>query len=186
MKSCDVNELKSCLEADQTTVLIDVREYAEYAAGRIPGARLIPLGEIERRAAEINGSFPVYVVCRTGRRSAEAQRRLIALGFKDVRNVTGGFISWQAAGFPVEREERAPWSLERQVRFTAGLLVLIGALLAWFAHPGFVWLTALMGAGLVFAAATDSCAMGMMLAKMPWNRALDEKARAACHSPASQ
>jgi rhodanese-related sulfurtransferase len=183
MRSCDVKELQACLEADQTTVLIDVREYAEYAAGRIPGARLISLGEIERRAGEINRSFPVYVVCRTGRRAAEAQRKLIARGFNDVRNVTGGFMSWQAAGFPVERDERAPWSLERQVRFTAGLLVLIGALLAWFAHPGFVWLPALVGAGLVFAAATDSCAMGMMLAKMPWNRALDEKARAACHSP---
>jgi rhodanese-related sulfurtransferase len=183
LRSCNVNELQACLVAGQARAIIDVREYAEYAAGRIPGARLIPLGAIERRAGEIDRSFPVYVVCRTGRRSGEAQRKLVALGFPDVRNVTGGFMSWRAAGFPIERDERAPWSLERQVRFVAGLLTLVGALLAWFVHPGFVWLPALLGAGLVFAAVTDSCAMGMMLARLPWNRALDENARAACHPP---
>jgi hypothetical protein len=73
--------------------------------------------------------------------------------------------------------------LDRQTRFVAGLLALIGALLAWFVHPGFVWMPALSGAGLVFAAVTDGCARGMMLAKLPWNRALDETARAACHPP---
>lgn len=183
MRSCNVNELQACLEAGQARAIIDVREYAEYAAGRIPGASLIPLGAIERRAGEIDRSVPVYVVCRTGRRSGEAQRKLVALGFPDVRNVTGGFMSWRAAGFPIDRDERAPWSLERQVRFVAGLLTLVSALFAWFVHPGFVWLSALLGAGLVFAAVTDSCAMGMMLAKLPWNRALDEKARTACHPP---
>lgn len=181
-----MTELQACLEDGQARAIIDVREYAEYAAGRIPGARLIPLGAIERRAEEIDRSFPVYVVCRTGRRSGEAQRKLIALGFTDVRNVAGGFLSWRDAGFPIERDERAPWSLERQVRFVAGLLALIGALLAWFVHPGFVWLPALLGAGLVFAAVTDSCAMGMMLAKLPWNRTYDEKARPACDSPNAQ
>jgi hypothetical protein len=73
--------------------------------------------------------------------------------------------------------------LDRQARFVAGLLALIGVLLAWFVNTGFVWLPAMLGAGLVFAAVTDSCVMGMMLAKLPWNRALDEKARADCHPP---
>jgi rhodanese-related sulfurtransferase len=58
-----VNELQACLEAGQARAIIDVREYAEYAAGRIPGSRLIPLGEIGRRAGEIDRSLPVYVVC---------------------------------------------------------------------------------------------------------------------------
>lgn len=183
MRSCNVNELQACLEAGQARARDVARCVLDVLSDINDRARLIPLGAIERRAGEIDRSFPVYVVCRTGRRSGEAQRKLVALGFPDVRNVTGGFMSWRAAGFPIERDERAPWSLERQARVVAGLLTLVGALLAWFVHPGFVWLPALLGAGLVFAAVTDSCAMGMMLARLPWNRALDENARAACHPP---
>ena len=70
---------------------------------------------------------------------------------------------------PFERDENAPWALERQVRFAAGLLVLTGVLSSVFVHPYFVWLSAFVGAGLVFAAVTDTCAMGLLLAKMPWN-----------------
>ena len=86
-----------------------------------------------------------------------------------VVNVTGGTNDWVAAGLPVERG-KSTISLERQVRIAAGSLALAGALLAWFVHPAFVWLSALIGAGLVFAGVTDTCGMGMLLAKMPWNR----------------
>jgi hypothetical protein len=61
-------------------------------------------------------------------------------------------------------------SLERQVRIAAGFLVLAGSLLAFFVHPYFVALPAFVGAGLMFAGITDSCAMGMLIAKMPWNQ----------------
>src|SRR5262245_28910614 len=122
-QNCDVHDLRGALAAG--CVLVDVREYPEYAAGRIPGARLIRLGEIERRAAELDPALPIYVVCRSGRRGAEAQEKLGKMGFKDVRNVSGGLLAWEAAGFEVERDARAPWSLERQVRLAAGLLVLL-------------------------------------------------------------
>ncbi len=62
--------------------------------------------------------------------------------------------------------------LERQVRIAAGSLVVIGAAVGQFVHPGGFGLSAFMGAGLVFAGLTDTCGMGMMIAKMPWNRAL--------------
>jgi hypothetical protein len=55
------------------------------------------------------------------------------------------------------------------VRIAAGLLVLLGALLGWLVHPVFVSLAAFLGAGLVFAGVTDTCGMGMLLARMPWN-----------------
>lgn len=168
-----VQELHSSLAQREGCCLIDVREYAEYAGGRIPGARLIPAGELERRALEIDRSKPVYVACRTGRRSAEAQRRLRAIGFEDVRNVSGGVMAWEAAGFAIERDDRAPWSLERQVRFVAGLIVLAGIFLSIFIAEEFIALSAFIGAGLVFASITDSCAMAMLLARMPWNRAKD-------------
>jgi hypothetical protein len=61
-------------------------------------------------------------------------------------------------------------SLERQIRITAGSLVLLGALLGWFLHPACVSLSAFVGAGLIFAGITNTCGMGLLLARMPWNQ----------------
>jgi rhodanese-related sulfurtransferase len=166
---CEVAELRLQLESDSVT-LVDVREFAEYAAGRIPGSRFIPLGQLALRSDELDRGCTVFMVCRTGRRAAEGRQRLLSLGFNNVICVSGGFAAWQAAGFPVERDERAPWSLERQVRLVAGSIVLLAVLLAVFVAQPFVWLAAFIGAGLAFAAITDSCLMGMMLARLPWNR----------------
>jgi rhodanese-related sulfurtransferase len=150
--------------------LVDVREYAEYAGGRVNGAKLLPLGDLEKRHAELDHTKPIYVMCRTGRRSGEAQRKLKSLGFTNVINVVGGFEAWKKEQLPFERDEKAPWALERQVRFVAGLLVLTGVLLSIFVHPYFVGLAGFVGAGLTFAGATDWCGMGLLLAKMPWNQ----------------
>jgi len=73
------------------------------------------------------------------------------------------------SGLPVVRGKKAI-SLERQVRIAAGFLVLLGALLGWLVHPAFIGLSAFIGAGLVFAGVTDTCGMGMLLARMPWNQ----------------
>ncbi|HXG85878.1 MAG TPA: rhodanese-like domain-containing protein [Pyrinomonadaceae bacterium] len=166
---CDVAELKNCLQNGARN-LIDVREYAEFAGGRVKGAKLIPLGDIEKRYAEIERDKPAFVICRSGKRASEAQRKLLALGFSDVRNVRGGFEAWKAAGFDFEKDAKAVWSLERQVRFAAGSLVVLGVVLSLLLHPYFIALSAFVGAGLVFAAATETCGMAMMLAKMPWNK----------------
>jgi hypothetical protein len=69
----------------------------------------------------------------------------------------------------VSRGKKA-MSLERQVRILAGFLTFTGAALGFFVHPYFVGLSAFIGAGLMFAGITDTCGMGMMLAKMPWNQ----------------
>jgi rhodanese-related sulfurtransferase len=169
--SVRVMELGEALAAGAHCQVVDVREYPEYAGGRVPGARLIPLGELERRGGELDRSRAVYLVCRSGRRSAEAQQTLRGLGFTDVIDVEGGMLAWEQAGLPVEREERAPWSLERQVRFVAGLIVLTGVLMSVLVAQPFIWVSGFVGAGLVFAALTDTCAMGLLLARLPWNRA---------------
>jgi rhodanese-related sulfurtransferase len=174
MSECTVLTLSEKLENDDLH-LVDVREYAEYAGGRVKGAKVLPLGELEKRHQELDHTKPIYVMCRTGRRSGEAQKKLQALGFTNVINVAGGFEAWKKEDLPFERDEKAPWALERQVRLTAGLLVLIGVLLSVLVHPYFVWLAGLIGAGLAFAAITDSCAMGMFLSKMPWNRKVGGK-----------
>ena len=83
-------------------------------------------------------------------------------------NVEGGTLACVDAGLPVVRGKKAV-SLERQVRIAAGSLVLLGAALS-FVHPAFVGLSAFVGAGLVFSGITDTCGMGMILARMPWNQ----------------
>ena len=169
MSECTVLGLHEKLQNGEIH-LVDVREQVEFAGGRVSGASLVPLSELEKRHAEIDHSKPVYVMCRTGRRSAEAQNRLMALGFTNVINVSGGMEAWKKEGLPVQRDERAPWSIERQVRFTAGLLVLLGVTLSLLVHPYFIALSALIGFGLAFTAAIDWCGMGLLIAKMPWNR----------------
>jgi rhodanese-related sulfurtransferase len=169
MGECTVLGLKEELGKENTT-LVDVREYAEFAGGRVSGAKLVPLSEIEKRHSELDHSHTVYVMCRSGRRSVEAQKRLRSLGFKNVVNVRGGIEAWKQEDLPLERDAKAPWALERQVRFAAGLLVLAGVLLSVFVNAYFVWIAGFVGAGLAFAGATDWCGMAMLLAKMPWNR----------------
>jgi rhodanese-related sulfurtransferase len=84
-------------------VLIDVREPWEYAQARIPGAALIPLGEVPDRIAEIPEDTDVYVHCHVGRRSAKAVEFLRAHGRPRAINVAGGIEAWQEAGLPVTR-----------------------------------------------------------------------------------
>jgi len=162
-------ELRALLAQAERLQLVDVREHAEFASGRIPGARLLPLGELQRRATELDRSQPVVCVCRSGKRSAQAIEKLAALGFDGVHQLDGGLMAWEQAGFPLEKDMRSPWALERQVRFAAGLLVLAGLSLSlvWPAAIGLSWF---VGTGLVFAAVTDWCGMGLLLARMPWNK----------------
>ncbi len=83
-------------------------------------------------------------------------------------NVEGGTLAWDQAGYPVIRGRKV-MSLERQVRIAAGSLVLTGIGLS-FLHPWLLGISAFVGAGLVFAGITDTCGMGMILARMPWNQ----------------
>ncbi len=169
MSECTVLTLNEKLEIEDLH-LIDVREYAEYAGGRVEGSKLLPLGDIEKRHKEIDHSKPIYVMCRTGNRSGQAQEKLKDLGFENVINVAGGFEDWKKENLPFEQDKKAPWDLERQVRFAAGLFVLIGFALSVLVHPYFIGIAGFIGAGLVFSAATNTCTMGLILSKMPWNR----------------
>lgn len=83
-------------------ILIDVREPWEYEEQHIPGARLIPLGELPERIAEVPTDSEVYVHCRTGGRSSRAVSYLRSQGRDQVRNVRGGLEAWEAAGLPTE------------------------------------------------------------------------------------
>jgi rhodanese-related sulfurtransferase len=81
--------------------LLDVRRPDEYEEFHVPGARLIPLDEFIDRLDEVPTDRTVYVICRTGSRSAKAAEFLVANGY-DAVNVTGGSLGWAEAGHPVE------------------------------------------------------------------------------------
>lgn len=164
-------DVEQRLSAGKPVTIIDVRTPAEFRGVHAAGARNVPIDELELHVDELRQAAaggPLYLICQGGGRSRKACERLAAAGI-GVVNVTGGTNEWVAAGLPVERG-RSTISLERQVRIAAGSLALTGALLAWFVHPAFVWLSAFIGGGLLFAGLTDTCGMGMLLAKMPWNR----------------
>jgi rhodanese-related sulfurtransferase len=158
--------------------LIDVRTPAEFRERHIELARNVPLDQLDPPAVlrERGGSCdePLYIICRSGSRGRQACERLIQAGCKNVLNVYGGTLACEAAGFRMV-EGRKTISLERQVRIAAGALVLISTLLAWLVHPAFLALGAFVGAGLIFAGITDTCGMGLLLARMPWNRVTDSE-----------
>lgn len=171
IKQISVKEIDEMLKNGDGCQVIDVRESAEFETEKIRQAKLVPLSNFERQTGEIEHSQPVYLMCRSGNRAKQAAEKLVKRGFTDVHVVEGGMQAWSKAGLPVVKGKSKIWSLERQVRFAAGLLVLIGVVLAFAVHPFFALLSGFIGAGLVLAAATDTCGMAMMLAKMPWNKA---------------
>lgn len=152
--------------------LIDVRTPVEFQEVHLDIARNIPLDRLDSASSMQSrhgaGSEPLYLICRTGSRGRQACERLLNAGYPNVVNIEGGTMACVEAGLPVVRGKKAI-ALERQVRILAGSLVVLGAILAWFIHPAFIGLSAFIGAGLVFAGITDTCGMGMMLSRMPWN-----------------
>jgi phage shock protein E len=88
-------------DTDPHKVILDVREPSETMMGHIAGALLIPLGEIERATGAFADDANVYVVCRSGNRSAFATEALMAAGKTNVKNVEGGMIAWVNAGHPI-------------------------------------------------------------------------------------
>lgn len=169
LNSITPQELHELSKAGKSPKLLDVRTPAEFGEVHVPFATNIPLDRLDPTAIAASSGEPVYCICQGGGRSKQACDKLAAAGIANVVNVTGGTRAWDQAGLPVVRGKKTI-SLERQVRIAAGSLVLLGVVLSYAVHPYFVGLSAFVGAGLVFAGVTDTCGMGMLLAKMPWNQ----------------
>jgi rhodanese-related sulfurtransferase len=95
MREIDVDQLEQVLGEGATVV--DVREPLEFAEAHVPGAVLIPMSELPGRVAELDATEPVYLICRSGQRSAVMCRLLAANGY-DAVNVAGGTLAWVRAG----------------------------------------------------------------------------------------
>jgi len=150
---------------------LDVRSPAEFEAAHIDGSRLAPLGSLH--VEEIREAFdvtqPIHVVCESGARAAQAVRKFDDAGLDSGVVLAGGIQAWQAQAFSLNLGKET-MGLERQVRITAGLMIVVGALLGFFVNPLWHILPAFIGAGLTLAGLTNTCAMGMLIAKMPWNQ----------------
>ena len=87
-------ELKKKMDAHEPFLLVDVREPHEYQICRIPGSKLIPLGEVAKRLNELNAADEIVVHCKAGMRSARAVELLMQSGFQRVHNLQGGILAW--------------------------------------------------------------------------------------------
>ncbi|MDQ0936361.1 rhodanese-like domain-containing protein [Streptomyces turgidiscabies] len=183
----------------QLTV-VDVRTPGEYASGHLPDALNIPLDQLRRALPALKEAADhgeLLVVCASGARSESACSVLADHGVPAL-TLTGGTQGWRERGLALQHpatEAPAAWSMERQVRFAAGGVVLAGLGLGRL-HPALRLLCAGVAGGLVFSAVSDTCGMAHLLAKLPHNRprpadldatlaALTRRARERAESPGS-
>lgn len=165
-----VQTLQERLSSEDAPRVLDVRTPAEFETAHIPGSYNVPLDNLREHRAELRAHLDedVVLVCRTGGRAEQAEKALAEAGLPGLRVLEGGMVAWESNGAPVNRGKQT-WELERQVRLVAGSLVL-SSVLGSIVVPELKWVAGGVGAGLTFAALSNTCAMGMLLAKMPWNR----------------
>lgn len=166
----DSQTLDDMLESAEPPRLLDVRTPGEFDSAHIAGAYNVPLDLLREHRDEIIKHLDqdIVLVCRSGQRAAQAEETLRESGLTNVHILNGGITAWEAKGFAVNRGRRR-WDLERQVRLVAGSIVLT-SILGSIAAPKLKWVAGAIGGGLTFAALSNTCAMGMLLAKLPYNR----------------
>ncbi len=169
LHTMDAQTLKQGLD-QQSVTLIDVREPGEFAGEHIPGATLVALSQFDPRKIPQTENTQLVLYCRSGNRSAIAAQKLFDAGFESVTHLSYGIGAWKEAGYPTVTNRDAPISLMRQVQIVAGSLVLTGLVLGALVSPWFLLLSGFVGAGLMFSGVTDTCMLGMLLAKLPYNQ----------------
>ena len=169
-------QLRAAQMGKQHPALLDVRTVAEYRAGHIPGAELIPLGELVPDTVvnrfgnpDLGHTETLYITCMSGSRAAQAAQQLKQAGYRNLALVEGGTQRWKQAGLPLRRCGNAI-SLERQVQIAIGSLLVLKVFLGYSVHELFFTLAAVVGAGLIVAGMTSWCGMARLIALMPWNR----------------
>ncbi|WP_084591526.1 rhodanese-like domain-containing protein [Gilvimarinus agarilyticus] len=156
--------------------VIDIRTAAEVKACHLPGSIHIPVNEItpERVRGALHDAGktgqPVYLLCQSGKRADMAANTLNGQLDEPLIIIEGGVNALTETSATLVNGTKTAISLECQVRIAAGGLVVTGVLTGFFIHPAFFALSGFVGTGLMFAGITDTCAMGMLIARMPWNR----------------
>jgi rhodanese-related sulfurtransferase len=170
VQTVDPQTLQAWMNAPESLTVIDVRSPAEFETVHIHGSTNVPLPLLGEHAAQVADRIDhrTVLVCQSGVRATDAQRRLTAVGMGDLHVLDGGVPAFDRAGGSVVRG-RTRWALERQVRLVAGSLVTAGVLGSLWKRPA-IALAGAIGAGLTVSALTDTCAMGRLLSALPHNR----------------
>ncbi|QCU77027.1 DUF2892 domain-containing protein [Citricoccus sp. SGAir0253] len=171
----DAQTLREWIDRHDDLIVLDVRSAAEFEGMHIKGSYNVPLPLLSEHADELAERLGrhVVLVCQSGVRAGQARTRLNTAGLENAVVLTGGVPAFEAAGGEVVRGAQR-WSLERQVRMAAGSLVLAGLVGGKLVSPKVSMLAGAIGAGLSFSAATNTCAMGNVLSRMPWNKSASE------------
>jgi rhodanese-related sulfurtransferase len=167
----DADTLKAWVDRHDDVVIIDVRSAAEFESLHIRGSYNVPLPLVAEHTQDVAQRVGrrVVLVCHSGVRAEQARQRLREVGLDSAVVLDGGAPAYATAGGDVVRGEQR-WAMDRQVRMVAGTLVTTGLLAGELVSPKLRLLAGAVGAGLAMSAATNTCAMGAALAKMPWNR----------------
>jgi rhodanese-related sulfurtransferase len=181
LKTIDAASLKQLIDSlpealhnrdRQQIMLVDVREIGEFTSERIASAISHPLSTFSPVSIRLQADLRIILCCQSGRRSTQAAQKLFESGFTDVTHLEGGLAAWKAAGYTTQIDRNAPISLFRQIQIAAGSLVALGTVLGAFISPWFLLLSGFVGCGLVFAGVSNTCAMGMLLMKLPYNQSV--------------
>ncbi|WP_373529457.1 rhodanese-like domain-containing protein [Nostoc sp.] len=169
LKTIEAQKLKHSLEHN-SVILVDVREPSEHAGEKIIDSVLVPLSNFDPAKVPIDPTKPIVLYCQSGKRSAQAAQKLISSGVGKVYHLEGGLNQWKQKGYSTQVNKNAPISMMRQVQIAAGFFVFTGTVLGAIISPWFLILSGFVGAGLMFAGITNTCAMAMLLAKLPYNQ----------------
>ncbi|GHO63258.1 sulfurtransferase [Ktedonobacter sp. SOSP1-52] len=156
----------------QDAIVLDVRTPAEFESKHIPGSHNIPLDQLPastNEIAKLASNASLLLICQSGTRARKAAEVLQTVPVSSLALLDGGIVAWEKAGKPCQLGVQK-WSMERQVRGVAGTLVLLGALGGLFAWKPLTWIAVLIGGGLAYSAASNTCGMALLLSKLPYNQ----------------
>ncbi len=167
-------------------IILDVRTKMEHAEKHIGfGHAHVPLDELKptdfMMRHGLDHDADVYILCRSGKRAAQAAEKFVAEGYRNVKVIEGGIVACEDCGHDIKgtsaqgpkpqgAKVKGPISLERQVRIAAGLFAAVGGALGLFVNPVFAIIPLFVGCCLIFAGVTDRCGMALVLTKAPWNK----------------
>ncbi len=178
MNTINATSFQEKLKTSEQLNIIDLRTFAEWQSEHINDCIHLPVqdlnaGTFQEVLAKIQGEKTLYLLCQSGRRAHMAVEKLKNHDGVQLIIIEGGLNALKEVGTSTitPNESRKVISLERQVRIAIGLMVLCGLALGIFVNTYFLAIPIFAGAGLVFAGLTDQCALGMLIARMPWNSA---------------
>jgi len=172
MSTISPSDLSHRIALGEAVRLLDVRTPGEFDSAHVEDSVLMPSDTFDADVLgqHIGTDEQVIVICQKGPRASAVIRKMQGAGYQSLTKLDGGVAAWIESGHPIV-EGGGAIGLDRQMRITAGLLILLGMALGTWVHAGFYGLSAFIGAGLIFAGVTDLCPMTSVIARMPWNRA---------------